>query len=269
MLAEAEARPAREPAVNPNSAAIWLPVVERLGIDSPRTIMVEYDHRDMMRIEDGQAPLKLDALMAELESACEKIGWPCFIRTDLASAKHDGPRSYRASNPASLRNCVYATAADNEMKLWLECAGPTHFMVREFLDLDAPFTAFGGLPVSREWRFFAGGGRAICHHPYWPAPAIEKYVKGPENWRELLADLHREPECLSELETRAIEVAHELGGNWSVDFAMDRSGKWWLIDCAVMEQSWHWPDCPNAGSNSRADSQQHDSELDDDVELSI
>lgn len=29
---------------------------------------------------------------------------------------------------------------------------------------------------------------------------------------------------------------------WSVDFAEDRDGNWWLIDAALVEDSWH-SDC--------------------------
>jgi len=45
----------------------------------------------------------------------------------------------------------------------------------------------------------------------------------------------------------AIEAAKVCDGRWSVDFARDRSGKWWLIDMALMAASWHWPGCPNGG----------------------
>jgi hypothetical protein len=46
-----------------------------------------------------------------------------------------------------------------------------------------------------------------------------------------------------ELKEMAIKAATVCGGDCSVDFAMDNSGKWWLIDMAQAECSWHWPSC--------------------------
>jgi hypothetical protein len=45
------------------------------------------------------------------------------------------------------------------------------FMVREYLSIDSVFTAFGELPVGREWRVFAGLDGVRCHHFYWPEDA--------------------------------------------------------------------------------------------------
>jgi hypothetical protein len=94
-----------------NSATVWLPAVEQSGANFPRTIMIEYDHNDIIRFQDGEYPQTMHDLFAKMVAACEKIGWPCFIRTDLASAKHDGPSSYLAKGFTSLRNCIAATAA--------------------------------------------------------------------------------------------------------------------------------------------------------------
>jgi len=37
-------------------------------------------------------------------------------------------------------------------------------------------------------------------------------------------------------------VARVLDGYWSVDFAYGKNGKWYLIDMATGEHSWH-PEC--------------------------
>jgi hypothetical protein len=34
---------------------------------------------------------------------------------------------------------------------------------------------------------------------------------------------------------KALEALHP---NWSIDFALDADGGWWLIDCAPAEMSW-------------------------------
>ena len=47
------------------------------------------------------------------------------------------------------------------------------FLVREFLEIPAAFEAFGGLPIGREWRFFADQESVLCRHFYWPEAAFE------------------------------------------------------------------------------------------------
>jgi hypothetical protein len=230
--------------MNRNSALIWLPKIDGLGFPSPKTIIVPYDHRFFAAgMEDGddlREPMK--ALGFEIISACEKVGWPSFIRTDLGSAKHSGPSAYLADNPLSVKQVLYSTIEDQEMKFWTEREGPKVFLVRQFLDLDASFAAFDGLPISREWRFFADGEKVQCYHPYWPESALEGRVDDPL-WREKLSNHHSIPDCFDNLCDMAIGAAGSCGGDWSVDFAMDKAGKWWLIDMAVKKDSWHWPGC--------------------------
>lgn len=240
--------------MNRNSAVIWMPVVEKSGFPYPKTIMIPYDHNLMVQLLDGpvaneSARKAFGDLVSASSFARNSISSKCFIRTDLASAKHSGPSGYLVAEEQDIPSRLMETIEDNEMKFWVDPkGGPTHIMVREFLDLDAPFTAFRGLPIAREWRLFAGENHVICFHPYWPEPALEEYVKGPANWRDLLADTHSIPDCINDLKKAAMFIAKRCVGRWSVDFAMDKSGQYWLIDCATMEDSWHWPGCEFSGN---------------------
>lgn len=237
----------KPPEVNRNSALRWLPVVEQLGVNSPRTETVMYPHRSIAGwMEDGPRAENTDfeMLVTQTQSACEKIGYPCFLRTDLASAKHDGPEAYLIRSDKDIRRCLSFTIEDNELKFWTDRNGPQCMLVREFLELDAPFAAFRRLPISREWRIFADGQTIWCFHPYWPADALREHINDDcRDWEAKLADLHDAPDCLGVLSNRSMDLAGLLGGAWSVDWAMDTTGKWWLIDCATMEDSWHWPGC--------------------------
>ena len=231
--------------MNRNSALIWFPAIEAAGLPVPRTIMVPYSHRDILPIFDGEAVPEFIRLQAEVEKAALEIGVPAFLRTDLCSAKHSGPRSYLISNAAACGQQVFETLEDVEMKFFMEREGPQTMMVREFLDLDATFTAFHGLPIAREWRIFADGEHVICRHPYWPEEALEGHVTEP-GWEAQLAALHVWPEGAG-LEAMAVTAAKTCGGAaWSVDFARDKGGKWWLIDMALSGDSYHWPGCENA-----------------------
>lgn len=237
--------------MNKNSSRIWLPVVERLGIMSPKTIVVPYDHHEAVGFLDEQGDP--GPLVAKVQDACRKIGYPCFLRTDLASAKHDGPDAYMIGSPSQAFSRIMRTVEDNELKFWLERHGPSAFLVREFLDLDAPFTAFRNLPIAREWRIFADKDRVLCAHPYWPKEALEGHVNAPAGWSRILDSMHEPPEDVRDLHKIAVSVAAAIGGAWSVDFAMDKKGTWWLIDCATAEDSWHWPGCPTAVIQERHD----------------
>ncbi len=231
---------------DPNSALIWFPPIERAGLPVPKTEFVEYNPNSLFPLLDGQ-PMG-DFPMKELEQACERVGYPCFLRTDLASSKHDGPRSFKVSGPAELPQAVYLTFESNCLK---DLAPFTRaFMVREWITIPAAFTAFGGLAIGTEWRFFADQESARCHHFYWPEEAFEysfdRPGAGPADWQERLKRLAAEPdqEILGRLEAMAFDAARAVGaGAWSIDFALDARGKYWLIDMARAEASWHPDHC--------------------------
>jgi len=230
--------------MNRNSALRWFPPIEAAGLPVPRTLMVPYRHYDILPIFDGESSPEFMRLKLAVEAAALEIGLPAFLRTDLCSAKHSGPGAYCISDATACGQQVFDTLEDTEMKSFMQPEGPQVMMIREFLTLDAPFTAFNGLPIAREWRIFANGERAICRHPYWPAEALEEHVTA-DGWEAKLADMHVWPEDAG-LEAMAVTAARACGGEpWSVDFARDVAGKWWLLDCAIAADSWHWPGCEN------------------------
>ena len=131
---------------------------------------------------------------------------------------------------------------------------------RRWLDLDAGFSAFNGLPIPVEARVFTNNSIVQCIHPYWPEKSIDLWVnragppedeiplcgaatKNPINpdWRSILKSQNevvgKSREVLEEYGTMAAE---SLGGeDWSIDFALGRDGKWYLIDCAAGSISFH------------------------------
>ncbi len=244
----AKPRPAQK--LNPNSALIWLPAIEAAGLPVPKTVVIPYSHRDVMPIFDGEPSAEFERLVVEIASALESVGTPAFLRTDLSSAKHDGPKGYRIDSPGKIAIPLGLTLADSEVKFWLT-ESASALLLRKFLVLPAPFTAFHGLPISREFRLFADGAGVRCGpHPYWPAEAVAQFLDAgtPEDWRQKLSFFQQatpaEVEMLSAL---AVEAAKACGGEeWSVDLAQDEFGKWWLIDMATGPASYHWPECPRA-----------------------
>lgn len=229
--------------LNRNSALIWLPAIEAAGLPTPKTIIVPYVHHECLSIFDGEPSVEFSRLSDEIMKAAREIGFPVFIRTDLTSAKHSGPDAYKIEVDGQ-NGPIAETLEDTELKTWLEREGSKAFLVRQFLQLDASFTAFHGLPVAREFRFFADKDHVICWHPYWPAETIEDHRPSTSDWREKLARHHEAPAELHELSRMAMIAAGACGGGtWSVDFCRDVNGKWWLLDMATAADSYHWKGC--------------------------
>lgn len=229
-----------------NSALEWLPLLYHAHkFPIPPTIFIKYDHLDLVSfLEDGDTPKSLQGTVKGITDACEKIGYPCFFRTDRSSAKHSGPTAYKITGPEDVERCLLETVEDNEMKFFMSPDEmPLALMIRKFVELDATFVAFGGLPIAREWRFFADEDKVKCFHPYWPAEAFDHQNLTPENWADL-CKMWKEPSNLAELKTMAMEASEAVGGFNSVDFAQGKDGKWWLFDMAKAENSYHWSPCP-------------------------
>lgn len=237
--------------MNYSSSLYWLPRIENLaGVKVPQTFTIPYDHRAYADLVEDQEPYP-DAkrVLDDVTDAILDIEPPVFVRTDLASAKHDGPGSYRLdrADPLFVTPLLARVVIDNEMKFWLEPDGqPQAFLVREWLDLFHTFGAFGTPeskhPIAREWRYFANADGVLCAHFYWPAASIEDHEPDQPDWRTRLAVLEVEPppNYVDDLAVAAAAAcATPEVESWSVDFAQTVDGEWWLIDMAVGDRSWH------------------------------
>ncbi len=241
--------------LDPNSMLIWWPAIQGLGIPVPRTVILPTPENDpdLLRKlvfaldDDGTIPPAWGAYAKQIWTAAEEMGYPLFLRTDLFSGKHEWARTCYIPPGESIEQHIISLVIMGEC-MSLEGFAHRAVVLREFLQLDAPFVApsYRGMPVAREWRFFVRDGVVQCWHPYWPAEAVQQgRVEDPE-WEAKLANLHefRDGE-LSLLSTYATWVAWQLGGYWSVDFACTQDGTWYLIDMALGEASWH-PECDAA-----------------------
>lgn len=229
-LEERDAR-ARE-----SSLEKWFPVVRDLGITVPKTRIVPYSHANTTG----------ELLVALLEEAVKELGgFPVFIRTDQSSGKHDWVDCCVARNPDDLLEKVKNTVADSENKM----LAVRSIVLRHYYP-PAPdhFTAFFGMPVRRERRYFVRDGVVECHHAYWPEDSIVSYRSElPADYKERLAVLNRSTSSeLAKLVPIARNVSKHLPGYWSVDFMFDHlMNEWVLIDMARGEISYHDPHCPS------------------------
>lgn len=179
-----------------------------------------------------------ESLLWKIKEAANKIGYPLFLRSDQGSAKHDYMRSCHVAGEGELLGHLARLFEWHLMRnLW-----PQAIVFRELLELNAPFKAFHGLPIAKERRYFVDDGKVMCHHPYWPQDAIEEYSGHdlPTNWQAMLSEISIEDDGEVACLTRMAEAfAENVPGFYSVDFAQEIGGKWYMIDAARGELSWH------------------------------
>lgn len=233
--------------INPNSALHWLDAAEQAckhsPVKTPATTVVEFDFMDSLSMLDGD-PNPDGIPFGDLDSAACDLGWPVFIRSDLTSAKHSGLDAVQASDADGVLPAVDSIIRDCAKK----SMRPAAFLIREWIDIESRFTAFDGLPIGTEFRVFAAPEDVQCAHYYWPEDSIRNPSLPDGKWqavREELADTAL-PSSVRVAAQKAARHAntHDLLdelGVWSVDFARDESGEWWLIDMAVGVDSWHPP----------------------------
>lgn len=245
----------------PNSAQYWYPPLAQLEPDLPVNVpdseFVEYDFMESLSLVDAEMPDDLP--WGEFTMKVGEIGYPAFVRTDQKSVKHAGPGAYRATEPDDIPT-ILAVLTDHHVKANRH---PSALMIREWVNINAQFRAFDGLPIGREYRVFASPNEVHCKHFYWPEEAIEDGRGTPtsmdgdttltdDEWRHRLNSLDAlsegELHDLHDSATRAayaLNVADHIDDDtaWSVDFAQDTGGDWWLIDVALAEDSWHPDDC--------------------------
>ena len=239
-------RPEPDELEKQSSLNYWWPIVSELGIPVPKTTIVPLTDREISRMNEEWLP---KSVVKRVTQAADRIGYPVFVRTDQASGKHSWERSCFVPSADVMTSHIYEVL---EFNLNADIMGLpfSSMVVRKYIPLEAPFTAFeGNMPVARERRYFVRDGVVECHHEYWITGAVRQgmqYKDMPESeWLPLLTEINRQDvfEVL-ELSAYATLVGHSLPGYWSVDFAKSVVGQWLLIDMGRGEISYHKPDCP-------------------------
>lgn len=228
----------------------WFPKIEAAGIPVPKTILIPTDV-DLHHFMDAQRPPRLDELIAPIREAILKVGCPAFLRTGYTSGKHDFRRScfVESADPDAIARHIYGIYEYSEMTqitglpldLWV---------VREYLNVHALFTAFNGLPIAREFRIFCEKGMPTQYQPYWPEGAISDHSNYggslPDDWRDRLRDLNTisvgELWMLHNMSQSAASIDGLVEHDWSIDWLWTVDRGWVLIDMAEKRHSYHSPD---------------------------
>src|SRR4029077_12960040 len=140
-----------------NRLGYWYPTVLKLGIPNPETIIVPLDRFVAMAWMEGEKPLPQE-FKDQYQEACDRLGYPVFIRTDEASGKHDWRDScFIESAKTDIYQHLQRVIEYNEMAdiMGLDYSA---ICVRKYIKPESSFTAFRGMPVGREYRFFARDG---------------------------------------------------------------------------------------------------------------
>jgi hypothetical protein len=257
-----------------NSMIFWYPITLQFSttVPMPRS---RFYFLDPDKIEDIHNNMfvsleELDAIKEILEKEFDFPNKNVFMRTDLCSGKHDYDSSCLLSHIKTPDNSQVKEQIDKNA--WF-IARNIHNLLeynaladqfyqalvfREFLSLESTFKTFtGNLPIAKERRYFVRDSKVICYHPYWPKQAIQDWLDSsktgrkniPVDWQFRLNKLNEESEeevaILSNYATALATGLCEYHGFWSIDFCKTVEGKWYFIDCAMGELSWHAEDCPN------------------------
>ena len=225
--------------MNPNCLSYWFPLIESL-VPVPRTEIVRSG--DLSALFDNEIPDGWCEFLAEMNTARGKIGGDCFLRTGQGSGKHDWAKTCYLPETANIADHVAALV---DWSVLVDFMGLPFdvWCVREMLPT-SPIGAcprYRGMPVCREFRFFAEAGQVKCFHPYWPLGALQDggLAGGfSEGWYEEFCRLEdKEPQRMAEI------VSNAVPGAWSIDVLETKRG-WFVTDMAVAERSFHWPGCP-------------------------
>lgn len=250
-----------------NSMLYWYPkltnaLTDLSHIDTPDTLFVDIEPLNVYElVGESNEEFTDDELHAieqcpakwndtQVKQAADTIGYPAFIRTDTDSAKHDmtAGSKIRTNTIDEVNDTVdaliRATSHNGGLVPRFNCLA-----VREWIDIDAEFEAFGGTPIGPEVRVFANNGTVECNHFYWPFDNEhrEHDIDGVDDVDTALTALENTTESAMNdtLHDAAAHISSHFDGTWSIDFALDTSRAWHVIDMARGPDSWHPDTCAN------------------------
>lgn len=227
----------------------WFPRILAAGVPVPRTkiiAMPEEAQECVWQWFDGKPGTGAEKpFIAELTVAAVDMGFPCFLRTDHMSGKHEWDRCCFLTSADAVTQHVFNLAEHSEIADMF-CAQWQNWVVREFLPT-IPLgvcPTYGNMPICREFRYFVDDGKIRCSHPYWPAGSLEQGGVDMRTFDYKVLCAGQTPclDCLAE------EAGKAVGGSWSIDILETRKG-WYVTDMAEAHKSFHWNGCP---SNKRA-----------------
>ncbi len=231
---------------DPTRLTHWFPKLLEAGLPVPKTIIVQATDEELRAIWDSfeqqETKPAVDELAARVKAACDKLGYPAFLRTDHFSGKHDWDNTCFVKKPDDIRRHIMGIAY-----MW-ECinmvGAPTDvWVVREYLKVIpyGHFASYSNMPITKEFRFFVRDDEVLCYHPYWPPKSFGQGDAQTDPGFDY--DAFCTPDSEAELKALASAAGKAVGGEWSVDLLETKRG-WYITDMAEANKSYHWETCP-------------------------
>lgn len=240
-----------------NSLSFWFPILKDMGINVPETIFIDINNYDKncvvalkkmfwMKELTETDKKSLGKFMATMKYLADKIGYPLFLRSGNTSYKHEWLDTCYVPNvevlPIHIQNI-----AEHSIMADMKGGWPINIWVlRKIIPTEPIFTAFNGFPVTKEFRIFFRDGKIECIHPYWPEDSL-KGQTDDKDWKMKLKSMNK----LNKYDTEEIvkmsnAIAKKFKGWWSLDWLKGKDGKWYAIDMAIGEDSYHFEGCEYA-----------------------
>lgn len=234
------------------SLAYWFPLLQAAGLPVPKTTILEMSRgaaealwsvHDGVSLKRGESAA-FDNFVADITRAAVDFGFPCFLRTGYASAKHSWSETCFLPDADSVHAHILAIVEFSEMADMIGLPYGT-WAIRELLPTKplGICTAYRGMPVCREFRLFVDGPEVICRHPYWPRRALAEGGAPASVYEEACHLTVAEDSEIRDIASRA--GAALGGGAWSIDI-LDTKGGWYVTDLAEAHKSFHWEGCRKA-----------------------
>ncbi len=237
---------------NPNNVPCWLPELAPY-FATPKTVLYDvpfkqflwlisddYDHEEVK--DFGKSIVK-----AIKDGFGENPKLPLFLK------------GYTFSNKFTFSDCIIRSL--DPLKVGQQalniaysamCVGANYqagFAIREFIDPDCQLPKiYGGMPLHTEFRAFYNFDtkKLLAVYPYWDKETMLANLRGFD--RDTFADYANVLDGkftgsiieVTKLAEHQLRLVDGLLGIWSVDFMKDVSGKVWLIDAAVGNQSYYY-----------------------------
>ena len=221
----------------PNCITTWFPpLYDLMGHRVPRTEFV-YTSEDWIVWSYGELPSDVQEVADKVREACDRMGYPCFVRSGHTSGKHGWKNTcYIENRDVDFASHLYAISEAGAMG----DLPTTVFAIREFLPTEPAFTAFhGDMPIAKEFRFFVRDGVYEHHQPYWPPLSVEGQTTD-EDWSVKLASISQlNQDDLDLLVMLSERIGNKIGGYWSIDWLWTIRG-WYVTDMAEGDRSYRW-----------------------------
>jgi hypothetical protein len=237
-----------------SSLGYWYPILLEMGVNTPQTIAIDTNKYDpncekalrkvfWMEELSEEDKRSIGSFMATMKQLGRRIGYPLFLRTGHTSYKHEWLDTCYVQNEEVLPQHIQ-NIAEHGFMANMQGGWPANIWVlRRLIETEPIFKAFNGFPVTKEFRVFIRDGKLECIHPYWPEESIKSHTDDPD-WRMKLKTMNK----LSNHDTDEIvkmsnAIAQKFEGWWSLDWLKGKDGKWYAIDMAIGEDSYHFPGC--------------------------